>query len=132
MSIILGKYVALSCLHDGSYKKLGGMQLTEMTLDSTFNRKNAVDDDMWQKLINAPTARSMTIAGNGIFYSDRIETIIANYAYEGRIIHMKLSLHNSKEIEADFAIGSYSFQSTAREPLAFGLTLQSAGAVMFS
>lgn len=132
MSIIYGKNVVLSCSHNGEYHALGGMRATNMTLEANYARANAVNDSEWEELSSAPTARSLRLGGEAIFYTDNSEQLFAHHVYNGNHVQMQLSLDDTQTIEGKFAVERYNYQSDARSPLTFSVTLKSSGLIVFS
>lgn len=114
-----------------NFSTVGGLQLTRLVLEQQPVAADTRESGAWRKLV-AAGIRGVTISGKGVFTDLAAEETVRANAFAGTIANYRLQFGNGDELTAPCLITRYEREGEMNAPEACALTLQNAGAVLFT
>ena len=111
---------------------VGGLRTTRFTLNNEIVDSTNKDSGAWRMLLDGAGIRSMSIAGNGIFTDAVSEETMRGYAFANSVGNYELTFGNGDKLAGAFQITSYERGGNYDGEETYSLTLESAGAVVFT
>lgn len=117
----------------GSFSTVAGLRSRSISFNAeTVDVTHAESVGEWRELLAGAGVKSARIAGAGIFKDAASDATIRAYVFDGTIREWQVVIPDFGTIEGLFQISSFELSGRHDGEVAFEITLDSAGALMFT
>lgn len=114
-----------------TFTTLGGLRSTRMTIQRQPVAAMDVTAEGWRRLVERAGNAQLRIQGSGLFTDSAAEAVLRMQAMHGSAAHYRLYFGDGGHMAGAFVVSSYERSGKVGGMEAFGVTLESAGAVSY-
>jgi TP901-1 family phage major tail protein len=116
----------------GNFTTVAGLRSRSIAFNSeTVDITHAESAGQWRELLAGAGARHARVTGAGIFKDAASDALIRNYVFAGTIRDWQVVIPDFGTVEGPFQISSFELTGRHDAEVAFELSLDSAGELMF-
>lgn len=117
----------------GAYVTVAGLRSRTLAVNSeTVDITHQESAGQWRELLSGAGARSARITGAGVFKDAASDATLRDYAFNGTIRNWEVIVPDFGTIQGPFQISSLEFSGRHDGEVAFEVSLESAGALIFT
>ena len=117
----------------GVFTTVAGMRSRTLSLNSeTVDITHAESAGRWRELLEGAGSKTARVTGSGVFKDAASDALIRAYVFNGTIRNWQVVIPDFGVVEGPFQISSMDFNGKHDGEVAFDLTLESAGELLFT
>ena len=117
----------------GVFTTVAGMRSRTLSLNSeTVDITHAESAGRWRELLEGAGSKTARVTGSGVFKDAASDALIRAYVFNGTIRNWQVLIPDFGVVEGPFQISSMDFNGKHDGEVAFDLTLESAGELLFT
>lgn len=117
----------------GVFATVAGMRSRTLSLNSeTVDITHAESAGRWRELLEGAGSKTARVTGSGVFKDAASDALIRAYVFNGTIRNWQVVIPDFGIVEGPFQISSMDFNGKHDGEVAFDLTLESAGELLFT
>jgi TP901-1 family phage major tail protein len=117
----------------GVYATVAGLRSRTMTLNAeAVDVTHAESAGQWRELLGGAGAKSSRVTGAGVFKDQASDALIRGYVFNGTIRNWQIVIPDFGTVEGPFQISSLEFTGRHDGEVAFDISLDSAGELVFT
>lgn len=117
----------------GNYVTVAGLRTRAIALNSeTVDITHSESAGQWRELLEGAGAKHARITGSGIFKDAASDALIRQYVFNGTIRRWQVLVPDFGSIVGPFQISAFELNGKHDGEVAFDLTLESAGELVFA
>ena len=115
------------------FTTVAGMRSRTLSLNSeTVDITHAESAGRWRELLEGAGSKTARVTGSGVFKDAASDALIRSYVFNGTIRNWQVLIPDFGIVEGPFQISSMDFNGKHDGEVAFDLTLESAGELLFT
>jgi TP901-1 family phage major tail protein len=117
----------------GTFTTVAGLRSRSLTFNTeSVDVTHAESAGRWRELLEGAGARNARIAGSGIFKDAASDEIVRSYVFNGTIRAWQVIIPDFGTVQGPFQINTFELTGRHDGELAFEITLESAGELLFT